>query len=165
MIETKHTLRRAALLLASLAAALSLAACDPRQDYRGYAFDDSKFNQIKPGVQTRNQVVQLLGTPSSVATFKDHNDTWYYIAKETETLAFLPPDVKSQKIIAIDFDNEGKVRDVRNYALKDGRDVSPDPNETPTSGREFGFFEQLFGNIGRFNGAGGGPGGAGGPGQ
>lgn len=132
-------------------AALGLAACSPREEYRGYSFDDSKIAEIKPGVQTQDQVSALLGTPTTLSTFAKANNTWYYISKETESVAFFAPTVKSQRVVAIDFDDSGKVKDVRRYALKDGRDIDPLAKVTPSSGRELGFFEQIFGNVGRFN--------------
>jgi outer membrane protein assembly factor BamE (lipoprotein component of BamABCDE complex) len=154
-------MKRGRLLLGAIGIAATLGACTPREDFRGYAFDDNKLNQIKPGVQNQNQVAQILGTPSSVATFKEHNDTWYYIAKDVQTLAFWSPETKDQKVLAIDFDDKGKVKQVRNYVMKDGRPISPVAQETPSSGHDLGFWEQLFGNLGRFNatGTGGVPGG------
>jgi outer membrane protein assembly factor BamE (lipoprotein component of BamABCDE complex) len=154
-------MRRSSLLLGAVCIGALLGACTPREDYRGYAFDDSKLNQIKPGVQTENQVAQLLGTPSSVSTFKEHNDTWYYIAKDVETVAFWNPETKDQKVLAIDFDDKGKVKQVRSYVMKDGRAISPVAQVTPTSGHNLGFWEQLFGNLGRFNAGGPGVGGSG----
>ena len=148
-------MKRGAVLLGAICAGLFFGACTPREDYRGYAFDDTKLNQIKPGVQNENQVAQILGTPSSVATFKEHNDTWYYIAKDVETLAFWSPETKDQKVLAIDFDDKGKVKQLRNYVMKDGRAITPVAQITPASGHTLGFWEQLFGNLGRFNAVGG----------
>jgi outer membrane protein assembly factor BamE (lipoprotein component of BamABCDE complex) len=155
---------RAATLGAILIVAIA-GGCSPREDYRGYAFDDAKLHQIKPGAQTQNEVARLLGSPSSIATFKEHNDTWYYIAKETQTVAFWSPETTDQKVVAIEFDDKGRVKEVRNYAMKDGRVISPVGRETPTSGHEYGFFEQLFGNVGRFTGQGAGQTGPGAPGH
>ena len=140
---------RISLITVALAAT-ALAACSPRQDFRGYAFDEPTLEKIKPGAQTQAQVAQLLGSPSSISTFTEANNTWYYIYKETETTAFLAPEVVDQKVVAIDFDDKGKVKDLRRYTLKDGKPVEPISRETPTRGRELGFFEQIFGNIGRF---------------
>jgi outer membrane protein assembly factor BamE (lipoprotein component of BamABCDE complex) len=150
-------MRSGAVILGTIILGGLLGACSAREDYRGYAFDDAKLHQIKPGAQTQNEIAQLLGSPSSIATFKEHNDTWYYIAKETQTVAFWSPETKNQKVVAIDFDDKGRVKEVRNYVMKDGRAISPVARETPTSGHEYGFFEQLFGNIGRFTGGGSGP--------
>ncbi len=139
------------LLIVCGIAVLGLASCTPREDYRGYSFDNAKLAEIKPGVQTQDQVAALMGTPTTISTFAKANNTWYYVAKETESVAFFTPTVTSQRVVAIDFDNQGKVRDVRHYALKDGRNIDPLAQTTPSSGRELGFFEQLFGNVGRFN--------------
>ena len=139
-----------AVLLVGVAAA-GLAACSPRENYRGYSFDNVKLSEIKPGKQTQDQVEAILGTPTTVSTFEKANNTWYYISKETESVAFFTPTVKSQRVVAIDFDNKGKVKDVRQYGLKDAKSVEPLDKITPTNGRKLGFFEQIFGNIGRFN--------------
>ncbi len=129
-------------------------------DYQGYAFDATKLKEIKTGTMTQAQVEQLLGTPSAVATFPKHDDTWYYISRETATEAIFAPKVVAQRVVAIHFNHQGKVASVKNYGLKDARTVEPDPQVTPTRGRKLTFFDQLLGNLGRFNrnsGAGGGP--------
>jgi hypothetical protein len=41
---------------------------------------------------------------------------------------------------------------VKKLGLEDAQQVALNSNETPTAGKELGFFEQLFGNVGRFNG-------------
>jgi outer membrane protein assembly factor BamE (lipoprotein component of BamABCDE complex) len=131
--------------------ALVLAACAPRIDYQGYAFDATKLKQVKTGEMTQSQVRQLLGTPSAVATFPQHNDTWYYISDETATEAIFKPKVIAQRVIAIRFNKQGKVASIKDYGLTDARTVEPDPNVTPTRGRRLTFFDQLLGNLGRFN--------------
>ena len=60
--------------------------------------------------------------------------------------------VLDQSVLAVDFDERGFVSGLRRYTLEDGRIIDPVSRETPTLGREFGFIEQLFGNIGRFTG-------------
>src|SRR4029453_12524951 len=91
------------LLLASVVA---LAACSPRIDQRGNLLDPDAVLAVQPGVQTKDQVAQLLGTPSTVATFDDK--TWYYISKRTETTAFFPSDITDQQILVVKF-NESNV--------------------------------------------------------
>lgn len=128
-------------------AAAALAACSPVVDTRGNAPDPEKLAEIKPGVHTREQVARLLGSPSAVATFG--NDTWYYVNKQTETLAFFRPKVRERQIIAIHFDESGVVQEVRRYNNESGREITPVARTTPAPGEELGLFEQLFGNLGR----------------
>ncbi len=141
------------LLLATAAAAL-LAACEPRVDQRGHVATPGSVEKLQPGQQTRNDVLTLLGSPSTTATFDD--ETWYYISQRVETTAFLAPDTKEQTVMALKFDNAGVLKDMTTYTLKDGRAIDMVDRKTPTAGKELTIIEQIFGNVGRFGGSGGG---------
>jgi outer membrane protein assembly factor BamE (lipoprotein component of BamABCDE complex) len=140
---------RFSLVLAAVAVAVLLAGCSTFIDQRGNLPEEDRLAQIQPGATTREQVQQLLGTPSSTSTFDD--STWYYISKKTEQWAFLAPDTIDQRVIAIDFDSNGVVRDMRKRGLDDAKEVAMVERATPTPGKTLGFLEQLFGNLGRFN--------------
>jgi outer membrane protein assembly factor BamE (lipoprotein component of BamABCDE complex) len=131
------------------ALALLLAGCAPMIDQRGNLPDETKLASIKPGVTNKEAVSQLLGTPSSVSTFSDK--TWYYISRRTETTAFFAPEVVDQQVVKVGFDDSGVVADVERRGLADGRLIDPSPRVTPSAGRELNLFEQLLGNLGRFN--------------
>jgi outer membrane protein assembly factor BamE (lipoprotein component of BamABCDE complex) len=136
---------------AAFAAALFvLAGCNNPVDQRGNLPEPDKLAQIKPGTTDKATVTQLLGSPSSVATF-DPN-TWYYISQKTKPVAFFTPERIDQEVVAIDFDESGIVRDLRRKSMADGQTVEPNPNATPAPGREFSVLEQLIGNLGRFSG-------------
>ncbi len=130
-------------------AAASLAACVPNVDQRGNLPEPEKIAQIQPGRTTRDQVVKILGTPSSVGVFNDKS--WYYISRKTSQVAFLDPDVLDQQVYIVNFDGKGVVRGVDHKEMKDGRDIEPAPGATPAPGRELTLVEQVLGNIGRFN--------------
>jgi outer membrane protein assembly factor BamE (lipoprotein component of BamABCDE complex) len=129
---------------------LMLAACAPRQDYRGVTIEEDKLKQIQVGQSTEAQVGALLGSPSTSSTFPDWGVTYYYISSETEAVAFLAPELIDQQVVAIAFDKDGKVKDVKRYGLKDGKQIAFIQRETPTRGKELTFLEQIFGNFGRF---------------
>jgi outer membrane protein assembly factor BamE (lipoprotein component of BamABCDE complex) len=126
-----------------------LAACVPTQDTRGYMPDEDVVGQVKPGSTTKDKVYDLFGSPSSMGTF-DQN-VWYYIEKKTEQTAFYEPKVLDQRVLAVEFDRAGTVTAVKRWGVKDGKLVEPVARITETRGKELGFFEQMFGNIGRFN--------------
>jgi outer membrane protein assembly factor BamE (lipoprotein component of BamABCDE complex) len=94
-------------------------------------------------------VAELLGSPSSVGTF--NAKIWYYISKRTKTISFFDPEILDQEVLQITFDNAGLVSDMRIYGLENARTITPDPNITPTSGKELTIVQQLMGNIGRFS--------------
>lgn len=137
------------LFLVTVAAA-GLTACSPMIDTRGNMPPIETIATIQPGQTTRTQVAQLLGSPSSVGTFNDK--TWYYIGRKTETVAFFAPEVTEQQVLVVKFDDAGVVRDLEKRGIEIAQEVSMTGRETPTAGHSLGFFEQLFGNIGRFSG-------------
>ena len=128
---------------------LGVAACAPRIDNRGYLPDPDDVARIKAGVQGRDEVREILGSPSSASTFS--SDRWYYITKKTSQMSFWDPKILDQKVLEIDFDGQGMVADIKNYTLKDGEEIKPVARITPSPGRELSFTEQLIGNIGKFN--------------
>ena len=130
----------------ALAAAL-LAGCTPQVHQQGHVSDPEALAEIKPGVQTREEVARLLGTPSAMGTFDDRN--WYYISRRTETEAFNAPELVDQSVVVIAFDENGVVAEVASVSTDEARAVVPVDEETATRGRELGLLEQLFGNIGR----------------
>jgi outer membrane protein assembly factor BamE (lipoprotein component of BamABCDE complex) len=137
---------------AAVALALTLAGCAISEDQRGNLPDPDKLAEIKPGTTTKEQVIKILGSPSSASTFDD--DTWYYISRKTKQVAFLSPTVLDQQVFIVDFNNQGVVKDIGHKTLADATPVSPAPGATPAPGRELSFLEQLIGNIGRFGGGG-----------
>ena len=159
-----------------LAAASVLAACTPVVNNRGYLPDPDAEKKIAVGRDTKTSIQQALGFPSTQATFVQAGDAWYYITSVEKQIAFFSPTTQSRAILAIYFDKDGKVTDLKHYSLRDGHVVAFESRQTPTKGREMTFLQQLFnatpgvplGNAGgnpNPGGGGGPPGGGGGPGR
>lgn len=134
------------LVSASLLSVTVLSACAPRVDVRGHIPRPAALAEIKPGHQNRDQVAQLLGSPSTIGTFEDHR--WYYITRQTESTAFFDPELVEQKIVMIEFDEGGFVKTVSNIGRTDAQDIEFVDRVTPTHGRKLRFLEQVFGNLG-----------------
>ena len=141
-------MQRYVVLLPAMVLAGALVACAPTVDIAGYVPNETMIAEIVPGETTRETVLTVLGSPSSTATFD--TDSWYYISRTTETLAFFDATVLDQTVLAVDFDEVGVVTGLRRYTLDDARDIVPADGRTPTRGRELGLLEQLIGNIGRY---------------
>jgi outer membrane protein assembly factor BamE (lipoprotein component of BamABCDE complex) len=135
-------------LAPSLLLAATLLGCSTVYNTQGELPDADDVLKIQPGSYTRNQVSELLGTPSTVGTFND--DTWYYIGRRTESTPF-STTIIDQQVLEVSFDDEGKVKDVKTYGLEDGKMVDPVSKKTPTAGREMTILQELFMNFGRFN--------------
>ncbi len=139
---------RLALVLVVSAASLAAGACANRLDTRGNLLDPKLVAEIRPGELSREDVMDLLGSPSSVTPFG--SDTWYYISKRTKTFAFFAPEVTARKIIVVKFAKDGKVKEINTVGLEKGRAIEPVSRTTPTHGTEMTVLEQLIGNLGRF---------------
>ena len=131
------------------AVALAVVACSPRIDSRGNLPDPDKLAEIRPGKHSRGDVAEILGSPSSIAVFDQ--ETWYYISKRTEALAFFEPKVAERQVVIVHFDKKGVVSGVETVGLEQGRAVEPVERKTPTAGAELTIMQQLLGNMGRFN--------------
>jgi outer membrane protein assembly factor BamE (lipoprotein component of BamABCDE complex) len=127
---------------------LLTAGCTADINVRGNAVKQDKLAQIRPGVQDRGGVQKLLGSPTNVATF--NGETWYYISQKDHSIAFSKPRPLARKVIAISFNDAGRVAKVKKYSLADGRTIKPTDRKTPTPGQKFSLIQQLIGNLGRF---------------
>jgi outer membrane protein assembly factor BamE (lipoprotein component of BamABCDE complex) len=149
MIRMIGRYRRTLLAAVGLALTLGSGACTARIDQRGNKPDEDQVVLINPGVDDKNRVAELIGTPSAISTFNDR--TWYYISKRTETVAFFDPETVDQEVLAISFDDSGVVDNMRIYGPEDGRTIAYVDRTTPTEGNELTLIQQLLGNLGRFN--------------
>lgn len=161
------TLNSRFFLCAGVAAsALLVSACNPSLRAHGYRYTQGEVPEFTVGEDNQSTVLAALGNPSTIGTFEE--DTWYYISATREYLAYLRPDTRDRRILAMTFDESGTLASLDEYGLADGRVVNFVDRETPTRGRELTMLEQLLGNVGRlptdqFSGEQNLPGGAGGP--
>lgn len=139
----------AGLFLAALG--LGLAACDTPVRLGGHVTDPDSIEAIKAGQYTEEDVLALLGTPSTVSTFDDHK--WYYIGEKSTQFAFERPTILERNVLVVSFDDSGFVTGKKVYSLQDGRDIVPVSRVTPTEGRDFTVLQQLLGNLGRLPGS------------
>jgi outer membrane protein assembly factor BamE (lipoprotein component of BamABCDE complex) len=157
MASSPRTIRRLALC-ASICILTGVdaltAACTAQLDTHGDHVEADRIAQIRPGVQTREDVAQLLGSPSSKSVFDD--ERWYYISDVVETRSIFDREVKQRQVVAIRFDRAGVVSEVDDFGLERGREVEVVARETPSFGESVGFLSQVMGNLGRFNNAGSG---------
>ena len=126
------------------------AACSPVLAVHGNLVEPDRLSQVQQGVSRKNDVADVLGTPSATGTF-DPN-TWYYIGQRTEKVAFMAPEVTERKVVVVRFDDGGVVREVQQLDLSAGQEVDIVSRSTPTAGKDLSFLEQILGNVGRFSG-------------
>lgn len=152
---------RGAATVAVLAAGFGVSACSgdmpmsnanlglPRsptnfvsEQQRGYVPTDGSLDQVPVG-SSQEQVLLVLGTPSTVATVD--GEVFYYISQKTKKIMFLRPEVIDQRVLAFYFDPKDKrVIRIANYGLKDGKVFDFVTRSTPTSGAELSILGQFF---------------------
>ncbi len=132
-------------LAAASAIALAAAGCLATTYQRGYVFDETSLEQVPVGA-SQEQVLLVLGTPSTIATVS--GEVFYYISQRTERkVAFLNPEVVDQRVLAVYFNPERRVERIANYGVQDGRVFDFISRTTPTGGEELSFLRQVFGNL------------------
>ena len=129
--------------------ALVASGCTRFTTRQGYVVDRTLVASVQPGVDNKESVQATLGRPSFVGQFDDND--WYYVTRVSKQLAFAEPKPTEQIVLHVRFDEAGNVASVEQTGLELVANIDPTSDETPTLGRERGFFEDLFGNIGAVN--------------
>jgi outer membrane protein assembly factor BamE (lipoprotein component of BamABCDE complex) len=159
-------LRYLSSVLCAVSSIVMIAGCGSMVEQRGNLPTQEKLAAIQAGVTSKDEVIKILGSPSSVSIF--NNKTWYYISRRTGQTAFFDPDVIDQQVYIVSFDDQDVVKTVDHKGVQDAKAIDPVPRATPAPGRELTFLEQVIGNVGKFNNTGSGKGssstgGSGGP--
>src|SRR5579862_1385638 len=128
-----------------LALALTLAACTGETFQRGYVLPEGALEQIPLGA-SQEQVLLVLGTPSTVATVS--GEAFYYISQKADRpIAFMRTNVSDQRVIAVYFNQNRRVRRVAEYGLKDGRVFDFVSQTTPTAGNDISVVTTIINNL------------------
>ena len=141
--------RLAIRLLAAVALGASLSGCMLGENLqKGYVIDERAVAQVKPGMSAE-QVLTLLGTPSTVSTVG--NRSWYYISQvQSRTFHFMGESVTDQRVTAVYFTPGLKVERIALYGLQDGKVFDFISRRTEAGGQEANFVSQLFRGLGTF---------------
>jgi outer membrane protein assembly factor BamE (lipoprotein component of BamABCDE complex) len=129
-----------------------LSACSPTIDSRGYNIETLEAATIQVGVDSQQTIQERLGTPSMISVFSptQQGQSWYYVSKKTSTTSFHFPDTLDQQVLAIDFNDQGIVQNIRKYQGE--TEIKPVKTITDTTGYESSALRDIFGNFGRYSG-------------
>jgi outer membrane protein assembly factor BamE (lipoprotein component of BamABCDE complex) len=132
-------------LAAAIAAAMSLSGCGSETFQRGYVLPEGALEQIPLGA-SQEQVLLVLGTPSTVATVS--GEAFYYISQKAQReIAFMRTKVTDQRVIAVYFDRDRKVQRLAEYGMKDGKIFDFVSRTTPTSGNDLSLVSTFLHNL------------------
>lgn len=110
--------------------------------------EDFRLAEVTPGISTRTNVLKSLGSPTTTAPFDEN--VWYYIGQKMEKRGIFDPEVVDEKVVVVAFNDEGIVTTLQEIDA-DRTEVPLAEGKTPTSGNDVSLFEQLLGNVGKFN--------------
>jgi outer membrane protein assembly factor BamE (lipoprotein component of BamABCDE complex) len=132
----------AKILVAALVLGLPLGGCFTETYQKGYIVPEGSLEQIPIGA-SQEQVLIVLGTPSTVATVR--GEVFYYISQRAERrVAFLTQEMVDQRVVAVYFDRNRRVERLANYGMKDGKVFDYVSRTTPTGGNELAYLRGVF---------------------
>ena len=147
------TSAKAGFAVSALAAALALGGCNTdalktsETLTQGYVIDQQQIDQVPVG-SSREQVLLALGTPSTTATFD--NEVFYYISQtRVRRVAFANPKLVDQRVLAVYFGDDGRVTQIANYGMQDGKVFDFISRTTATGGKDNNFLGQLLTGVGK----------------
>src|ERR1700724_505503 len=130
------------LMAALLVLGLPLGGCFSETYQKGYILPEGALEQIPVG-STQEQVLIVLGTPSTVATVS--GEAFYYISQRAErSIGFMPQRVVDQRVVAVYFDKKRRGERLANYGLKDGKIFDYVSRTTPTGGVELSYLKGFW---------------------
>nr|WP_245412242.1 outer membrane protein assembly factor BamE [Notoacmeibacter ruber] len=135
--------------------ALPLAGCNStdalklnEEFQQGYVIDEDALAATPVG-SSREQVLLSLGSPSIKRDF-GQGERYYYISQiRQRPVGFAQRRIVDQRVLAVSFDEDGRVSNIANYGLKDGRVFDFIGRTTPTGGRETTFIGGVLSGLGR----------------
>ena len=136
---------KAAVCAVVFALALGLVGCGGETFQRGYVLPDGALQQIPLGA-SQEQVLLVLGTPSTVATVS--GEAFYYISQKADRpVAFMQTKITDQRVIAVYFDRNRKVQRLAEYGMKDGHAFDFVSQTTPTAGNDLNVINTMMHNL------------------
>jgi outer membrane protein assembly factor BamE (lipoprotein component of BamABCDE complex) len=135
----------ACVVVLALTSVLTIGGCTRETFQRGYVLPEGALEQIPLGA-SQEQVLLVLGTPSTVATVS--GEAFYYISQRADRpIMFMQTEVTDQRVIAVYFDKQRRVQRLAEYGMKDGRLFDFVSRTTPTSGNDLSVITTIMHNL------------------
>ncbi|MBD5405674.1 outer membrane protein assembly factor BamE [bacterium] len=129
-----------------------LSACLTKEYRSGVPMRASQIEQVKSST-TKKEVYDLLGSPASVSFVGA--EKWFYYTAEGKIFAFLDPMFSKYEVLTVKFNSDDSVNEIKLKNISDSSfDVDLAKKTELPSEIKLNFFQELFGNIGKFNSSG-----------
>ena len=127
---------------------LILGSCSSNIENQGYIFDNLDFSSVQKNVTSKNTILQIYGSPSFYSDVSD-KEYWFYYANQVKKFLFFKPEILTQDILIVSFDENDRVDFVKILDIKNmDNSFYFNINKTEVKSHEKGFFKSIFDNVG-----------------
>ena len=145
----KLALVMAGVIVLPLAGCNSTDALKMNEEFQqGYVIDEDALAATPVG-SSREQVLLSLGSPSLTRDFGTGEKFYYISQTRRRSVGFARRKIVDQRVLAVSFNEEGRVDNIANYGLKDGRVFDFISRTTPTGGSETTFIGGILSGLGK----------------
>ena len=129
--------------------ALFVMGCSKVVEFNGFYPGSEVLDKLEREKASKSQVRALLGNPPII--HGTNQNLWIYFSQQTEKLAFFQPEVVAREVALLIFSNNGRLKEIEHYTIKDSRIIEISTNKVVSGGRKLTTLQQIFGNIGNFS--------------
>ena len=127
---------------------INLGSCGLKiTDNHGQIFDSNLSTDLfKEGKTTKEEITNILGTPSIKSTF-DGEKSWFYVSSEFEKFIFLDGENIDQKILIFEFGDNNVLNKKKFLSKEDLNDIDYEVAVTDSSGKKLNWYREFFRNL------------------
>ena len=103
------------------------------------------FKELQVGKTTKNEIVELLGSPSTTSNF-DNEQSWIYISSEFKKFIFLDGANTNQKILILSF-NQNTLKNKELLSKNDINNIEYEETLTDSRGKKVNWIKDFFSNL------------------
>ncbi|NRA73254.1 MAG: outer membrane protein assembly factor BamE [Rickettsiales bacterium] len=119
-----------------------------RQEHHGKELTNEVLVKLRTKKSTKEDVLEILGTPSSISAFND--DIWYYISLKKKGVSVLKPKITEQIVIELKFKNN-LLMQVKKYNADQVPSFKFNKQKTKVEGSDPSALKDFVRNLGRYN--------------
>ena len=106
---------------------------------------NANFEELKVGKTTKDEIIGLLGTPSTTSNFDDEQ-SWIYISSEFKKYVFLDGTNTDQRILILSF-NQNTLNSKELLLKDDINNIEHEETVTDSRGKSISWLKEFFTNL------------------
>ena len=103
------------------------------------------FNKLQIGKTTKNEIIEMLGSPSTTSNF-DNEQSWIYVSSEFKKYVFLDGKNTDQKILILSF-NDNTLNNKEILLKNDINNIEFEETITDSRGKKMHWIKEFFSNL------------------